>query len=122
MPLEQDLRFAFAAIAAGVLLIAAVFMIPARGGEADAEYWFSLYSADRGSPPSEMRFKLKFGPAPLSICYALGAIGIEGLNAQNPEKDFMGRCDPEGRAGNELFTMREIADRALALLPKEPRP
>jgi len=76
-------------------------------------YYFDLYAAPRGE--MTMRPQASAGPFPdVAVCYAAGAIVIDALNAAHPDKDFMGRCD-----GGILLTGRVIAERALALLPRE---
>lgn len=115
MTTRDDLRrLAYIAATAGFfLLIAGVTLV--RGQDATASYRFNLYAADCGAGAGAMRFKLAIKDVySLPICYALGAISIEELNNKYPDKDFMGGC-----RNGELLTLREIADRALALLPKD---
>ena len=103
-----------AVFASAVLVGSIAFVAMARGDEQRA-YWFNLYSADRDAGFAAMRAKLKLGPFPdLAICYALGAIGIEALNDKYPDKDFAGGCQ-----NGEILYLREVADRALALLPQD---
>ena len=95
------------------LWVAAAVFAPRAGGEEVRHFQFNLYSADKGAGEAAMRFKFKMGPFPdLAVCYALGAIGIEKLNKEHPDKDFMGGCE-----NGELLTLRQIA--AFALLPKD---
>ena len=101
----------FAAAAASLAIIAGITL--ARGKE--REYRFNLYAADHGAGTAAMRFKVQaMARGSLGTCYALGAISVDALNQQHPDKDFMGGC-----VGGEMLTLRQLIDRANALLPKD---
>lgn len=105
------LAAAFLAVAA---IVSAIVLATGARGQDDEHYRFNLYAANHGAGVAAMRFKVHVdGPGPLAVCYVIGAIAVEALNAMYPDKDFTGGC-----AGGELLTLRELADRALALLPK----
>lgn len=114
------------AFASALLVGSIAFVAMARGDDAidcalehpcsaPVVYYFNLYSSDRDAGFPAMRAKLKMGPFPdLAVCYALGAIGLEALNDKYPTKDFAGGCQ-----NGEILMLREVVDRALALLPKD---
>jgi|SRR5579862_63443 len=104
---------AVATTVAAMAFVVAVLIGTAAHGT-DRTYRFNLYAADRGAGVDAMRFKVQaMAEGSLGTCYALGAIAIDALNRQNPDKDFMGGC-----VGGEMLTLRELVDRANALLPK----
>ena len=79
----------------------------------DRQFFFEMFAGPRGAAT----FSRSGMAGPFyeeSICYAAGAITLDALNAAYPDKDFMGRCD-----GGILLTGRQIADRALFLLPPD---
>lgn len=105
----------FAAAFGGALLLGSLAVATKAGGQEAGAYRFNLYAADRGAGVDAMRAMVQIGNIhSLPICYALGAIGIQELNDKNPTKDFMGGC-----VDGEMLTLRQIADRALALLPND---
>jgi hypothetical protein len=105
---------AWGGVALAAMIVALSLLLATAAHAQPAEVWFELFSADRGDRVTVMQGKVRMGPFPEVICYAVGALTIESLNTKYPNKDFMGRCD-----GGVLLTMREIADRALAMLPQE---
>ena len=122
-PVDQQTFIAIAASAifSVVLVVGILATSAARGDDRPPQwvkspgYWFELFAADRGAPLTEFRWKTAAGPfEDIAICYAAGAIGMNGLNAANPNKDFLGRCE-----GEALLDLREMADRARALLPDD---
>lgn len=94
--------------------VAALLLLQAQAAGQTADRWFEVFASDRGAPPKTMKLKLRMGPFPEPICYAAGAIALDGLNRKYLDKDFMGRCD-----GGALLTLPEISARALSLLPEE---
>lgn len=91
---------------------AAISAAPASG----ADVWFELYSSDAGAGPAALRPRTKEGPFPdVVICYVIGALAMDVLAEVRPERDYRGRC-----ADGDLLTFREMTDRAMALLPKQP--
>lgn len=81
---------------------------PARDAP-NGVYWFTLFAGPRGAAPGTMSAAVKVGPfATLAICYGAGALAIDALNRENPEREFAGGCVP-----GERLTLAEIADRTL---------
>ena len=98
--------FGFALVAGSIALVST-----ARGQQPG--FYLKMFAAPRGEMVMS-RFA-KVGPfLDISVCYAAGAITIDGMNALHQDKDFMGRCD-----GGILLTGRIIAERALQLLPQD---
>ena len=115
--LNRDSIIAAAATIAAMAFIAWMAVSTIARGEELEPYRFNLYAAERGAGAAAMRFKVQtMARGPLGTCYALGAIAIDALSQQYPDKDFMGGC-----ADGELLTLRELVARANALLPREPR-
>ena len=128
-PIDQQTVIAIAGSMAASLILAGAILISSAAKseptctlagppcESYTGYYFELFAADHGASVAVFRPKVKTGPFfELAVCYAIGAIEIDGLGWTHPDTDFMGRCD-----GGLLLTGREIADRALALLPKDSR-
>lgn len=89
----------------------------ACGQAAGEEIWFQLYSSPRLTPLTEMRERIRSGPFPdVVVCYAVGALALDALNQARPDRDYMGRC-----GDGDLLTLRQMTDRAIALLPKKGR-
>lgn len=104
-------RLAFTIVATTSLIFITWF---AAHGEDGRPYHFNLYAADHGAGEGAMRFKVQVsGLQSLIACYIVGAITVDDLNRKHPDKDFMGGC----RDG-ELLALRELSNRALALLPR----
>lgn len=56
-------------------------------------FWFILFSASLNAEIGAFEPKLILGPATsIELCATLGAIGINKLNAEFPDKDFRGEC------------------------------
>lgn len=119
---------ACSAAAFGAVLLAGAVAVAtsARGEPADCSlasrceaptdgFRFELFTTEHGANPATFRRSVTVGPFfEIAVCYAIGAISIDAVAWQHPETDFMGRCD-----GGILLTGREIADRALALRPRD---
>ena len=100
---------------ASAVLVGSIAIVSSARGDERRPYWFNLYASDHGAGFAKMRAKLKMGPfSDLAICYALGAIGMEELNKKYPDKDFAGGC-----VNGEILDLRDVADHAFALLPKD---
>ena len=113
MTTQDDVR-RLAYVAALTALILVIAGARLAHGQDTGPYHFNLYSADRGTGESAMRFKVQLsGLDSLGSCYAVAAISIDALRYLHPDKDFMGGCQ-----NGELLTLLEISKRALALLPK----
>lgn len=78
------------------------------------EVWFELYAASRGAPLAGLERRAIEGPFPdIVICYSIGALAMSILEEVRPERDYRGRC-----GDGDLLTVREMTNRAMALLPK----
>jgi hypothetical protein len=82
-----------------------------------ATYWFILFAGALGVPIDDMHPTVAAGPLPLEQCYALGAVSIDHMNAENPDKDFAGACWPrqttKREPGMEVLTLQQFVERAL---------
>lgn len=106
-------HIAWFATAFGAALIAGSIALVSTAKAEPPTFYLEMFKSPRGEMVMS-RFA-KAGPFPdISVCYAIGAITIDAMNITNPDQDFMGRCD-----GGLLLTGREIAERALALLPHD---
>lgn len=106
------------AVAGGALIGAVIAILGIASTRADEpDHWLDVYSAPRGAAPTEMKKRIRAGPFPeQAICYTVGALAIDALNATNPDRDFMARCDD-----GDLLDMRPMYDRAMKMLREEPR-
>lgn len=95
-------------------VIAILIIASTAHGQEPAPVYLDVYAAPRGTGPTAMEPKLKIGPFPdVVICYSVGALSIDALNAANPHRDFMARC-----GDGDLLTLRGMTDAATALLPR----
>ena len=108
------------AVLSSAILVSAIAIATAAHGQDRQPRYFTLYNGDRASAPNAavvMKPRVGFGPfrSP-AYCYAIGAMQLEYIEDREPGKIFMGRCDD-----GALLTLSEIAYRALALLPDQPK-
>lgn len=106
-------------VAGGALIGAVAVLLGIAATRAEQpDHWLDLYSAPRGSAPIEMKKRVRAGPFPaVAICYTVGALAIDAMNAEYPDRDFMARCDD-----GDLLDMRPMYDRAMQMLREEPKP
>jgi hypothetical protein len=81
--------------------------------------WVIFFVGALGASPDAMRPELAAGPfATLRECAAVGAIGIEGFEAQDPLRSFRASCrtmpDRVHIPGERLYDLQELTAIAAA--------